>query len=124
MARRSLKVTGFTRFMLVMIIVAPLAYIGASYYNGEDGIQNIKNLLNIGDKTESVKAPASAETAETAETKAVNQSPSAKGLEEEVKRLQDELEFKSKRVDELYLENEQLKRRLESAEKALEESKK
>ncbi len=124
MARRSLKVTGFTRFMLVMIIVAPLAYIGASYYNGEDGIQNIKNLLNIGDKTESVKAPDSAETIETAETKAVNQSPSAKGLEEEVKRLQDELEFKSKRVDELYLENEQLKRRLESAEKALEESKK
>ncbi len=121
MARRSLKVTGFTRFMLVMIIVAPLAYIGASYYNGEDGIQNIKNLLNIGDKTESVTAPVSSETAET---KAVNQSPSAKGLEEEVKRLQDELEFKSKRVDELYLENEQLKRRLESAEKALEESKK
>ena len=124
MARRSLKVTGFTCFMLVMIIVAPLAYIGASYYNGEDGIQNIKNLLNIGDKTESVKAPASAETVETAETKAVNQSPSAKGLEEEVNRLKEELEFKSKRVDELYLENEQLKRMSKHAIKQAEDEEK
>ena len=38
-----------------MIIVAPLAYIGASYYNGEDGIEKIKNLFNRGETTESTE---------------------------------------------------------------------
>ena len=120
MAKRSLKVTGFTRFMLVMILVAPLAYIGATYYNGEDGIQKIKNLLNISERQESVES----RTEDAGEIMPVNQSPSAKALEEENKKLRDELDFKSKRVDELYLENEQLKRRLESVEKTLDEAKK
>ena len=54
MARRA-KMTGFARFLIIMVFVAPLAYLGASYYNGEDGVQNLKNLLGI-DKaqTESV----------------------------------------------------------------------
>ena len=43
-----LKTTGFTRFLLMIIIVVPLAYIGAAYYNGEDPIANIKALF--GDK--------------------------------------------------------------------------
>lgn len=46
--KRKYKMTGCARFFLVMIILAPLAYLGASYYKGEDGIQNIKNLLGIG----------------------------------------------------------------------------
>lgn len=45
--KRKYKMTGCARFFLVMIILAPLAYMGASYYKGEDGIQNIKNLLGI-----------------------------------------------------------------------------
>lgn len=40
-----LKTTGFTRFLLMLIIVAPLAYIGASYYNGEDPLKNIRELF-------------------------------------------------------------------------------
>jgi hypothetical protein len=38
--------TGFARFFILMLFVVPLAYIGASYYNGQDGIQNIKNLFS------------------------------------------------------------------------------
>ena len=120
MAKRSLKVTGFTRFMLMMIVVAPLAYIGASYYNGEDGIQNIKNFLNIGDRQEQVETPVE----EAAETKPVNQSPSAKALEDENRKLKDALDFRNKRVDELYLENEELKRDNERLKKELEQAKK
>jgi len=47
MATRRLKITGFARFFVVMLFLVPLAYIGASYYNGQDGIQNIKNLFGI-----------------------------------------------------------------------------
>lgn len=46
MARR-LKSTPFARFLVAMLFIIPLAYIGASYYNGQDPIQTIKNKLNI-----------------------------------------------------------------------------
>ncbi len=122
MAKRAIRVTGFTRFFLVMLIVAPLAYIGASYYNGEDGIEKLKKLFNR-DRTE--KAVDETPVAEPAKT--VNQSPGeterGNGLAEENKRLQEELDYKSKRVDELYRDNEELKRKLESLEKTLKETK-
>jgi hypothetical protein len=41
------KMTGFARFFILMLFVVPIAYIGASYYNGQDGVQNIKNLIGI-----------------------------------------------------------------------------
>ncbi len=50
MATRRLKLTGFARFFMVMLFLVPLAYIGAAYYNGQDGIQNIKNFLGIDQK--------------------------------------------------------------------------
>ncbi len=50
MAKR-LKLTSFSRFLIVMIFLVPLAYVGASYYNGEDGIQNIKELLGLNEQS-------------------------------------------------------------------------
>ena len=44
MARR-VRLTVFSRFLLVMIILVPLAYLGASYFNGQDGVENIKSLF-------------------------------------------------------------------------------
>jgi cell division protein FtsB len=62
-----LKTTGFTRFLLMIIIVVPLAYIGAAYYNGEDPIANIKALF--GDKAsvkkEQTEKPNTAEVPDT-----------------------------------------------------------
>ena len=38
-----------------MMLVIPAAFIGASYYNGEDGLQKAKDLLGFGgEKTETV----------------------------------------------------------------------
>ena len=58
MAKRT-RLTPFAKFLLVMVFVAPLAYIGASYYNGQDGVANIKTLLGIESSAEDVstKAP-------------------------------------------------------------------
>jgi hypothetical protein len=50
------KMTGFARFFILMLFVVPIAYIGASYYNGQDGIQNIKNLLGIESSASSTSA--------------------------------------------------------------------
>jgi predicted nuclease with TOPRIM domain len=117
MSKRSLRVTGFTRFIIVMIIVAPLAYLAASYYNGEDGVQNLKNMFGMDKQQEQV----SISDEEPENPSAV--SSEIKTLQEENRRLQEELNFKSKRVDELYKENEELKRRLETLEKVVDESK-
>ncbi|MCB0519207.1 MAG: hypothetical protein KDD27_09720 [Saprospiraceae bacterium] len=123
MAKRTLRVTGFTRFFLVMIIVAPLAYIGASYYNGDNGVEKIKSFLNMQAEDETAES----EQPGNDNVKPVNQSPANAqkiiSLETENKRLQEELDFKTKRVDELYRENEELKRKLESMEKTLNETK-
>jgi len=43
--KKKYKLTGFSRLFIFMIFFAPLAYIGASYYNGEDGIAKIKSLF-------------------------------------------------------------------------------
>ena len=44
--RKKYKLTAFARLFIFMIFFAPLAYIGASYYNGEDGIAKIKALFS------------------------------------------------------------------------------
>ena len=47
MANKKYKPTALTRLLLVLLFVAPIAYMGASYYHGEDGIENIKSLFGI-----------------------------------------------------------------------------
>lgn len=107
MAKR-VRMTGFSRFILMMIIVAPLAYIGASYYNGEDGIENIKRIINQGKDsvtdTETVKSDAPATDNESTY---------------QIRKLQEELEYKDKRLEELYQENESLKRKVKELESQL-----
>ena len=39
------KITAFSRLLIFVVLFTPLAYIGASYYNGEDGIAKIKALF-------------------------------------------------------------------------------
>jgi small-conductance mechanosensitive channel len=118
MSKRPLRVTGFTRFFIVMLFVVPLAYLGASYYNGQDGLQNIKDFLGIEQKDDS--SPAS-----SGERKPVKQTPAndVEFLEAENRQLREELDFKTKKVEELYLENEQLKRKLQSLEETVKEVK-
>jgi len=54
MARR-IRVTGFTRFLLVMIILIPLAFVGASLYNGKDPIVEAKKLLGMEETTQTTQ---------------------------------------------------------------------
>lgn len=107
---RKYKATGCAKFALVIIILAPLAYIGASYYNGEDGIQNIKDLLGIGQDTptEIIKTNEEPETKakiirETDETSTILLD----SLKAENKRLKDQLEAKENEILKLKHEAQQ-----------------
>lgn len=43
--KKKYQITGFARLLIFMMLFSPIAYIGASYYQGEDGIEKIKSLF-------------------------------------------------------------------------------
>ena len=98
---RKLKMTGFARFIIVMAILAPLAYVGASYYNGEDGIQNLKNLLGI----------------ESSNNTTISSDQAI--VSEDVAELQATVEELQDRVESLERENKELKATLYEKEQEL-----
>jgi cell division protein FtsB len=101
--QRKFRVTGFTRFFLVMIIVAPLAYLAASYYNGEDGISNLKRLLGI------EKGPATEERF----------VPTGQPEYQDEQEMEEALDAQQKRLQELKAENERLKKEVQEKEEEL-----
>lgn len=111
MAKRRIRLTGFTKFIFIMIFVAPIAYIGASYYNGEDGIENLKKMLKIGEKTEQVQdQPANDNTTipvnqpnqgNTTTQPATNNSGQVKALESEIKKLKLHIKNLESRIEAL-----------------------
>jgi predicted RNase H-like nuclease (RuvC/YqgF family) len=110
MARKA-RLTVFSRFLIMMLIVGPLAFFGASYYNGEDGVQNLKDLFNKGkEKIENTRTNRSEEADAGASAEAEHKT------NYEVRKLKEELDYKQKRMDELYKENETLKRKLKQCE--------
>ena len=80
------KLTAFSRLLIFLLVFLPLAYIGASYYNGEDPIGNIKGWLGMNDT-----APATTSTttapAPTQNTPPAPASNSSGATFEEVKDL-------------------------------------
>lgn len=92
--KRKYKTTGCAKFFFMLVILAPLAYLGASYFNGQDGIQNIKDLFGSNsDRTEVIK------------------SANTDDLTDQIKDLREE-------VDALEKENERLKSDLEACQSA------
>lgn len=98
------KTTGFARFFIIMLFVAPLAYIGASYYNGQDGIGNIKRFFKIGE-TETVES---------------NEKDGDEGTSFNPFKGGSQLQ---RQVDELKAENEDLQERLRAQEIEIQELK-
>ena len=77
---RKYKTTGCAKFFLVLIILMPLAYLGASYYNGQDGWANLKNLIGLG----------SGATENNAEKEQDDLKGEIADLSKEIKRLEQE----------------------------------
>ncbi len=141
MSRRKVRLTGCARFFIIMIILAPLAFIGASYYNGEDGIENFLKLLKgdfsflkkeVQEETpavqpEEVTKPQEEVSKELQPPKEQkepqNETPSKVDTQSQVTKLSDELNFKNQRIDSLYKENTSLKLQLEEKDKELREAK-
>lgn len=98
MSRRPYKTTGCFRFFLLIVILAPLAYLVASYVNGEDGIGNLKRLLHIEPREITTTTPVQTDNVDI---------------------LKEQLRIKDARVEELMKENEKLKQDLKDMEALL-----
>lgn len=114
MARRSLRLTPFTRFLLIMLIVAPLAFMGAAYYNGEDGWAKLKELVGIG-QTESPQPRPN----DTTELPAAPVNTDALTAQEEISNLKKLVGDQEQKIKDLLNENQELRNRLEELEKEL-----
>ena len=111
MAKRKLQMTAFSRFFLFLIIFLPSLFFGVSYLKGEDGIQNVKDMVGIESSESSNNESASSSTKPVTET----------FVNGEVKRLEDELEEKERRLKDLYQENELLRKQADDAKAELKE---
>lgn len=96
MARR-LKTTPFARFLIAMLFIVPLAYLGASYYNGEDPIALIKDKLGMDENT----------------TRTVDQEVK---YDDETYDFRQEIEALKDRIQELEAENAELKEKVRQLE--------
>lgn len=113
---RPYKTTGCFRFFLFLIILAPLAYIGASYYHGQDGIGNIVNFFKKG-----ISIFSSSGTEKSAETTTTIPRESPEKTDgETVKQidLENSLEIKDRQIESLIKENLELKLKLKEYEEA------
>lgn len=90
---RKLKLTGFAKFFFLLLILTPIAYIIASYANGEDGIQNIKRLIGLEEHARQQ------EVGQEPTTTLPAQKPD--NLEAEIQALKDSLAVKDSRIRDL-----------------------
>ena len=113
---KKVRLTNFARFFIFLIIVVPLAYLGASYINGEDPKENINKLLN----KEILSSDSKAVTEESLEQTEYNSSqtdatPQSANSSNEVKEdaieeLKSEVNFYKSKVDELKAKVEKLEK--------------
>ena len=92
------KKTGCARLLIILVILAPLTYIGASYINGENGIENIKKLLRVDqwgkEKTEAAQNPEDSREVFQLKEK-------IKRLEEANQELKDQVDYLQEKLDRL-----------------------
>ena len=127
MARRKARMTAFSRLILFMVFIGPLAYIAASYYNGQDGIKNITTTIQKGkDKVSTIlsgneeNTPSTTTTSSTSGSSSIDEIsgsaitiPPTTDQSYQIKRLKGQLE-------ELDLENRQLRRTIRELKAELE----
>lgn len=94
------KTTGCFKFLIFLLIAIPVAFIGSSYYHGEDPLSFIKH--KIGTATETASSDrASSESDDTYKAELNELRNQVRRLENENQNLKDVLEKKQKEIDDL-----------------------
>ena len=112
------KLTGCAKFFIFFIIAAPLAYIGASYYNGQNPIQEVKEFIQKFRPDKETKPLEDTGNIENGSNGTVYQEIELKELE--IKTLKKDLEdcksLNEKKDNLIEAKNEEIKKLKEGAE--------
>ena len=92
------KKTGCARLFLILIVLAPLTYIGASYINGEDGIENFKKLVRL-DRLGSKKS--NTQSSPNNDSKVYRLEQKIERLEEANKELKSQVDYLQDKLDKI-----------------------
>ena len=92
------KLTGFSRLLLFLVIFLPATYFGASYYNGEDPVANIKGYLGMEETQAAQVAPAPAPITSTEPASPPATFENVANLRGEIKNLKQELAIAEERL--------------------------
>jgi len=98
------KTTGCFKFLIFLLIALPVAFIGSSYYHGEDPMSFIKNKIGMATETASsdrASDRASADSNDTYKTELNELRNEVRRLENENRNLKDVLQKKQEEIDEL-----------------------
>lgn len=114
MSTRPYKTTGCFRFAIFLLLFAPLAYLGASYYNGQDGLGNLKKMFS---KVVSVFSGVTTTTSSTkSDGNASSSNTNVAVQNAEISDLKSAVERKDKEINTLINENLELKMKLKECE--------
>jgi hypothetical protein len=124
---RKYQSTGFARFLLMLLIATPVAYICASYYTGKDGIAEIKSIILPKNKVAEPAVAALPTPQPQVPTPTVTPPPvqplmtirDENIVNSQVQKYKDEIALQQKRLDTLYLQNIALKKELVQKEERL-----
>lgn len=84
------RTTPFARLLLFLILFVPLAYVGASYFNGEDPIANVKGMLGM-DTPAPTEQPAASGASTANDTNPPATFENVQDLRDELKTLKRDL---------------------------------
>jgi flagellar basal body-associated protein FliL len=132
--KRKYQSTGFARFLFMLLIATPVAYLCAAYYTGKDGIAEIKSILLPKNKAAepavaTLPAPQPQTPASTPAQPAPTITPppvqplmtirDENLVNSQVQKYKDEIAIQQKRLDTLYLQNTALKKEVEQKDERL-----
>ncbi|MEO5583776.1 MAG: hypothetical protein ABIR66_13890 [Saprospiraceae bacterium] len=111
---KSYKTTGCFRFVVFMVILAPIVYLAASYYNGQDGIQNIRNYINKAKNTVGISDQVKPRN--RVENKSTEKSVPGTDQDDKIIDLKVQVSLKDKEINALIQQNLDLKQKLKECE--------
>ena len=123
MAKSKLRLTGFARLLIALIFIVPLAYLGATFIEGGEGLNELKQMVGVEsteveeiEMTEKPMVPAEREEKAELTPEALAPPPMEKAGEDEeaMNELRDKL-------NEMYDENSALKEEILRLRKELRE---
>ena len=118
MAKPKLRMTGFARLLIAMIVILPLAFLGATFIKGGEGLTDLKEMLGISSSEE--KVVKERESTIPAEPTVVPSAKTPTPPMEKVGQSEEIMDELRDKLNEMYDENTALKEEILELRKQLE----